>query len=183
MRKSIIILFIISILILNGCGNNNDSSEKLKWMSKKHVTSKEIADEFVEYVITAFNEKRTDDIIELLSDSALEAEDKAVYQEEIDAVYSYLDNDDIITYDSDNLPPASTESNERGKKSILYTGFYKLFTTQETYWVVFDLSIRNDENPEEIGLNKIIIASDEVKQREDFNWLYYNDPPGFYIVQ
>ena len=183
MRKSIIILFIFSILILNGCGNNNDSSEKLKWMSKDHVTSKEIADEFVEYVITAFNEKRTDDIIELLSDSALEAEDKAAYQEEIDAVYSYLDNDDIITYDSDNLPPDSSESNERGKKSILYTGFYKLFTTQETYWIVFDLCIRNDENPKEIGLNKIIIASDEVKQREDFNWLYYNDPPGFYVVQ
>ena len=81
-----------------------------------------MADEFVEYVITAFNEKRTDDIIELLSDAALEAEDKAAYQEEIDAVYSYLDNDDIITYDSDNLPPDSSESNERGKKSILYTG-------------------------------------------------------------
>ena len=109
MRKSIIILFIFSVLILNGCGND-DSSDKLKWMSKKHVTSKEMAAECMDYFANAFNEKQTDIII-------------------------------------------------------------------------FDLCKRNDENPKEVGLTRIIIASDEVKQREDFNWLYYNDPPGFYVVQ
>lgn len=185
MRKSIIILLLFSIFMVNGCGTNktSESSQKLKWMQKKNSSSKEKADEFMEYLITALNEKRTDDIIALLSDSALKIEDKSIYQEEIEAMYSYLNNDDIITFDSDNLPPASTESNERGKKSILYTGFYKFFTAQDTYWVVFDLCIRNDENPEEIGLTRIIIASNQVKEKEDFSWLYYRDPPGFYTIQ
>ena len=182
MRKSIIILFLFSVFLMNGCGTN-ETSQKLNWLQGKNMSSKEITDEFVEYLINAFNEKKTDDIIALLSDSALKIEDKSIYQEEIEAMYSYLNNDDIITFDSDNLPPASTESNERGKKSILYTGFYKFFTAQDTYWVVFDLCIRNDEDPEEIGLTRIIIASNQVKEKEDFSWLYYRDPPGFYTIQ
>lgn len=180
MRKSIIILFIFSILILNGCGNN-DSSEKLKWMSKKHVTSKEMAAECMEYFTNAFNEKQTDVIIELLPDSALENKETSVYQQQVESLYSYI-NSDITGFDID-LPPDSSISNERGKGIVTYRGYYRFFTDEDTYWIRFDLCKRNDENPKEVGLTRIIIASDEVKQREDFNWLYYNDPPGFYVVQ
>lgn len=184
MRKSIIILLLFSIFIVNGCGTNktSESSQKLKWMQKKNSSSKEKADEFMEYLITALNEKRTDDIIDLLSDSALKNEEKSVYQEEVEAMYSFL-GDDIVAFDSDNLPPASTEFSERGKKGVSYTGFYKLLTTEEIYWLEFDLCIRNDEDPEEIGLTRVIIASNQAKEKEDFSWLYYNDPPGFYTIQ
>ena len=167
---------------MNGCGTN-ETSQKLNWLQGKNMSSKEITDEFVEYLINAFNEKKTDDIIALLSDSALKIEDKSIYQEEIEAMYSYLNNDDIITFDSDNLPPDSTEFSEKGKKSVSYTGFYKLLTAEEIYWLEFDLCIRNDEDPEEIGLTRIIIASNQVKEKEDFSWLYYRDPPGFYTIQ
>ena len=184
LRKSIIILLLFSIFIVNGCGTNktSESSQKLKWMQKKNSSSKEKADEFMEYLITALNEKRTDDIIDLLSDSALKNEEKSVYQEEVEAMYSYLSND-IVAFDSDNLPPDSTEFSEKGKKSVSYTGFYKLLTAEEIYWLEFDLCIRNDEDPEEIGLTRVIIASNQAKEKEDFSWLYYNDPPGFYTIQ
>ena len=90
MRKSIIILFIFSVLILNGCGNNNDSSEKLKWRSKKHVTSKEMAAECMEYFANAFNEKQTDVIIELLPDAALENKEASVYQQQVEFLSAFL---------------------------------------------------------------------------------------------
>ena len=90
MRKSIIILFIFSVLILNGCGNNNDSSEKLKWMSKKHVTSKEVADEFVEYVI-----KRTEENIVTIKNQQDEIQALRLENERLKKLedsYKYIQN-------------------------------------------------------------------------------------------
>ena len=180
MNKSVIVICLFSLLLLNGCGNN-DNSEKLKWRSKKHITSKEMAAECMDYFANAFNEKQTDIIIDLLPDSALENKDTSIYKDQVESLYSYINND-IVSFDID-LPPDSSVSNDRGTGIVTYRGYYRFFTNDDTFWIRFDLCTRNDENPKEIGLTRIIVASSQVKERENFNWLYYNDPPGFYTVQ
>lgn len=171
MRKKLICIFLFVLLLCSGCGANLTS------INDTAKSDDDIADECIEKIVEAINSNDKEAITEMFSVAALSEIDMTIFEQGIDDLFS-LWQGEMLEYDGE----LSTATNKHsGKIMHSINGFYDIETTEAMHHLLFLSVIRDDENPDNVGLSMIVFVTDELYQSDDFYWEYGNREPGIYI--
>jgi len=174
-KAGMLLVGVIALISLEGC--MTDRGEQL---TKIRGSEQEMSDQIMQEIAEALDAGDADALKDVFSKPALkEAED--LNQQIADLMDFYQGK--MVSYEGD---ASSSTSNHYGDKITEFTGYYQLITTEETYRVGYDHKPVDDENPEEIGLRRLELVTEDVYQEqvEDhgyYDWEYYENSPGVYM--
>lgn len=156
MKKRLLFFIVITLFSFTGCSAGYFS----KWF---HSEQKE-ADQICQQIIDAYEQQDSEKLKELFSEEG--KENIVGLDEKIASFLAYI-HGNIISFEGDCA--SSSESNY-GKKKTELNGMYLIITDEERYCMNFYMYSEDDENPQNIGLYKIEIATEKEVNREKFVW-------------
>ena len=175
-KVKVILLFFLLCISIEGCKSQMSWRERLM---KEFGSEDEIADQMMEDIVAALDARDADALRALFSEVALE-EATDIDQQISDLLMFYEGK--VESFKGLNSSSNDIEHGKNVKKQII--GHYKLTTDKETYRVMYDYNVIDKENPNEVGLSQLEILTDEIYQRDDFNYLSGSEGyegPGVYI--
>mgnify|MGYP000321969639 FL=1 len=156
------IFWILSVFILTGlCGCSNRNLPR--WFQSEQ----DGADHVMRKIAEACNTQDTEKMMKLFSESSKKK--LPDLEEEIRTLFQYLEGNQIIDFQGDC---ASSGEKDRGKGRIEWVGMYELSASDEEYSMNFYMYPEDEENPQNVGIYKIEIATAEETEKADFMWNY-----------
>ena len=156
MKKGLLFFIVVTSFSLVGCSAGYFS----KWF---HSEQKE-ADQICQQIMDAYEQQDSEKLKELFSEES--KENMAGLDEKIASFLAYI-HGNIISFEGDC---ASSSESDYGKKKTELNGMYHIITDEERYCMNFDMYSEDDENPQNIGLYKIEIATETEVNSEKFVW-------------
>ncbi|WP_022755517.1 DUF5104 domain-containing protein [Butyrivibrio fibrisolvens] len=152
--RSVIIIF-VSITLITGCKNNNESGTSNKLFYSFWNSDQKISDEIIEKIVDGINYEDTDKIKNLFSVNALEKSESL--DNDIQNLFEFIDGP-IISYEEGNGSGSSMESSDSTYKiKILYTCYY-ISTANEDYFIDIKTYTDDTQNADLIGVKYLIIV-------------------------
>ena len=74
------------------------------------------------------------------------------------------------------------ETTNYGVQTKVLNGTYTVLNNNQKYYLNFTIQLRNDEEPEKIGLHLIQVMTPEAKP-QGFKWKDEEDAPGVYVLE
>lgn len=156
MKKGLLFFIVITLFSFTGCSAGYFS----KWF---HSEQKE-ADRICQQIIDAYEQQDSEKLKELFSEEG--KENIVGLDEKIASFLAYI-HGNIISFEGDC---ASSSESDYGKKKTELNGMYLIITDEERYCMNFYMYSEDDENPQNIGLYKIEIATEKEVNSEKFVW-------------
>lgn len=171
MSGRLAVLLILLVLFVAGCGAD------LADINHTARSDDEIADEIVEMIIEAIENKDVDALTAMLSPEVLDAMDMELFCERAEEVFSIWSGN-VVEYDGELSTLKETKSGNVIRK---ITGFYDIETTENVCHLLFVSTVQDEGNENAEGLSQIVYVTDELFQSEDFYWQYGSRESGIYI--
>lgn len=171
MSGRLVILLILLVLFVAGCGAD------LVDINRTARSDDEIADETVEIIIEAIENKDVDALTAMFSPEVLDEMDMELFHERTEELFSVWAGK-LVEYDGELSTSKETKSGNIIRK---ITGFYDIETTENVCHLLFVSTVQDEGNENAEGLSQIVYVTDELFQSEDFYWQYGNREPGIYI--
>ena len=168
---SLSIVLILLVLFGSGCGANLTS------VNRTAKSDDEIADETVELIIEAIENKDVDALTAMFSPEVLDTMDMELFGEKAEELFSVWSGN-IVEYDGELSTSKETKSGNVIRK---ITGFYDIETTETMCHLLFMSTVQDEGNEDAEGISMIVYVSDELRQLEGFYWQYGNREPGIYV--
>lgn len=165
------VLLISIVLFGAGCGAD------LADVNRTAKSDDEIADETIEMIVEAIENKDVDALTAMFSPEVLDAMDMELFCESAEELFSVWSGN-MVAYDGELHTSKETK---KGNVIRKITGFYDIETTEAMCHLLFMSTIQDEGNENAEGISMIIYVSDELRQSEDFYWQYGNREPGIYI--
>lgn len=165
------VLLISLVLFGAGCGAN------LADVNRTAKSDDEIADETVELIIEAIENKDVDALTAMFSPEVLDEMDMELFRERAEELFSVWSGN-IVEYDGELSTSKKTKSGNVIRK---VTGFYDIETTEAMCHLLFMSTVQDEGNENAEGISMIVYVSDELRQSEGFYWRYGDREPGIYI--
>lgn len=174
MKKIELVLFCI-ILCINtgGCVRPMSRGERL---TKELGSEQQIADQMMENIAIALDNGDVDALKNLFSKTALE--EATDIDQQIYALLNFYQGK-MQSYKGDASSSTSTEYGEDTEKQLI--GQYLLTTDKESYRIIYDYNVIDKDNPDAEGLSQLEIVTDELYQKDDFEYLCGYEGPGVYM--
>lgn len=156
MKKGLLFFMGVALFGLTGCS--------ARYFNTWFRSEQEEADQMCQNIIDAYTQQDSEKLKNLFSEESREN------IPELDAeIVSFLDyiKGNVKSFEGDC---ASSSESEHGKKKTELTGMYLISTDEEQYCMNFYMYSKDDENPQNIGLYKLEIATEEEVNKEDFVW-------------
>ena len=168
----ILVVVLTSLVLLSsGCGAN------LVGINETARSDDEIADEIVEIIIEAIENKDVDALTAMFSPEVLDAMDMELLSERAEELFSIWSGN-VVEYDGELSTSKKTKSGNVIRK---ITGFYDIETTETMCHLLFMSTVQDEGNENAEGISMIVYVTDKLFQSEDFYWQYGNREPGIYI--
>lgn len=174
-----VVVFLTMLLFATGCSKRK-LPEKIEWLDGHRSSEREMADACMEQIVNLINSEDKEGLLGLISDNARDEVGESVYEQGIETLFLYFDGE-IEKFEADS-DPNSSRSSMMGVITLNLTGYYRVYTEQTDYWIVFGFCPRNDKDEGEIGIIRIIVTTDEIAHMEEFYWDHVSDPPGIYFI-
>lgn len=172
--KALVLGILCCILIgsMTGC----QFSSRADYLAKTNQSDKEQADATMQAIIDALEAKNAEDLKALFSTYAVENTEDL--DENIEGLMEFYPG-----YSEGFKGNYSTrEGSDYGVRDKELDGIYTVSNEGQTYRVGFTLQVRNDKEPEKIGLHLIEVMTPEAKP-EGFKWKDEEDAPGVYVLE
>ena len=171
-KNCILAVLLISLVLFDaGCGAN------LADVNRTAKSDDEIADETVEMIIEAIENKDVDALTAMFSPEVLDAMDMELLSERAEELFSIWSGN-VVEYDGELSTSKKTKSGNVIRK---ITGFYDIETTETMCHLLFMSTVQDEGNENAEGISMIVYVTDKLFQSEDFYWQYGNREPGIYI--
>lgn len=164
-------LAISLVIFTSGCGAN------LADVNRTAKSDDEIANETVELIIEAIENKDAAALTAMFSPEVLDTMDMELFGEKAEELFSVWSGN-MVEYDGELSTSKETIS---GNVIREITGFYDIETTETMCHLLFMSTVQDEGNENAEGISMIVYVSDELRQSEGFYWQYGNREPGIYI--
>ena len=77
---------------------------------------------------------------------------------------------------------STLEGTDYGVRTKVLNGTYTVTNDNQEYYLIFTIQIRNDEEPEKVGLHLIEVVTEETMP-EGFKFKNQKDAPGIYVLE
>ncbi|QEH69888.1 DUF5104 domain-containing protein [Cellulosilyticum sp. WCF-2] len=77
---------------------------------------------------------------------------------------------------------STLEGTDYGVRTKVLNGTYTVTNDNQEYYLIFTIQIRNDEEPEKVGLHLIEVVTEETMP-EGFKFKNQKDTPGIYVLE
>lgn len=172
--KKIVMITLCCGLMVNVIGCTHKNRER--YLEKSVKANKEQADAVIQSILNALDSQDSKIMKDLFSTYALEhAEDLDERIEELMEFYPGCNGGFEGSYNTH-------ESNDYGVKTWVLNGTYTISMDTKEYQIRFTTQLRNDKEPEKIGLYLIEVMTEDAKP-EGFKWKSEKDAPGIYILE
>lgn len=172
MKKIIIFIFAVLLTMnISGCGVNQDE------VNKKAQSEDLIADECMEQIISAIENRDVDALVDMFAPEALNEINLDLLLQETEKLFNEY-HGTMNKYDGE-LSTATSRNDGNMVHEI--KGFYEITTTEDIHHILFIYKDRDDGNSESEGLSMIVFVTDELFCSDDFYWKYGSREPGIYI--
>ena len=162
----------ILIASMMGC----QFSSRAEYLAKTNQSDKEQADATMQAIIDALEEQNSESLKTLFSQYAIENTENL--DEKIEELMDFYPGCSDGFEGSYN----TQEINNYGVKIQVLNGIYTVSNNEETYRVGFTLQVRNDKEPDKVGLYLIEVMTPEARP-EGFKWKGINHDPGIYVLE
>lgn len=166
---------VILCMNLSGCVRPMSRGERL---TKELGLEQQISDRMMEDIATALDAGDADALKGLFSKTALE-EATDIDQQISDLLEFYQGKKQ--SFEGDASSSTHTKYGEDIEKQFI--GQYQLTTDKETYRIIYDYNVIDKDNPDAEGLSQLEIVTDELYQKDDFDFLCGYGGPGVYMQE
>lgn len=156
MKKGLLFFIGIALSGLTGCS--------ARYFDTWFHSEQEEADQMCQNIIDAYTQQDSEKLKNLFSEES--RENIPELDTEIASFLDYIKGK-VKSFEGDC---ASSSESDYGKKKTELTGMYLISTDEEQYCMNFYMYSKDDENPQNIGLYKLEIATEEEVNKEDFVW-------------
>lgn len=165
------VLLLLLVLFGSGCGAD------LTGVNRTAKSDDEVADEYIEMIIEAIQNKDSDALFAMFSVDVQSEMDVELFGERAEELFSVWSGN-MVAYDGELHTSKETK---KGNVIRKITGFYDIETTENVCHLLFICTVQDDGNENAEGISEIVYVTDELFQTEDFYWQYGNREPGIYI--
>lgn len=170
------VVLIISYCILIGSMTGCHFSSREDYLARSNRSDNEQAEETRQSIIDVLEAQDAEGLKALFSKYALEnVEDLDEKIEELIAFYPGCNGGFDGMYDTH-------ESTNYGVQTKVLNGTYTVINNDQKYSLNFTIQLRNDEEPEKIGLHLIEVMTEEAMP-EGFKCKDEEDAPGIYVLE
>lgn len=174
MNKKILIIAMISSFILSGCGlyetvserefdSNMHSSDIAE--NKKFTDPQMEAEKMTDKIIYELDNSNTEGILSLFSDSTINS--YKYIKDEISELIDYYKGQSVKSDCMISVEQDSSDWNKNNAKECIAV-IVHAETTKEKYYINFEENIIDQEHPENIGLTRIVIATQRDYDNGDY---------------
>jgi len=150
-------------------------------LTKELGSEQQMADRMMEDIATALDNGDADALKSLFSKTALE-EATDIDQQISDLLQFYQGKKQ--SFEGDASSSTHTKYGEDIEEQLI--GQYLLTTDKESYRVIYDYNVIDKDNPNAEGLSQLEIVTDELYQKDDFDFLCGSEGyegPGVYMQE
>ena len=166
----------VSCCILIGSTMGCNSGSRVGYLAKSNRSDEAQAEATRQSIIDALEAKDAEGLKALFSkyaiDNAVNLDDKI---EELIAFYPGCNGGFKGTYNTH-------EGSDYGVQTKVLNGTYTVINDDKKYRLHFTIQLRNDKEPDKVGLHLVEVMTDEAKP-EGFKWKDEEDAPGVYILE
>jgi hypothetical protein len=175
-KLKVILFYLILGICLGGCIKPMSRGERL---TKELGSEQQMADQMMEDIAAALDAGDADALKSLFSKTALE-EATDIDQQISDLLEFYQGKKQ--SFEGFASSSTHTKYGEDIEKQLI--GHYLLTTDKESYRVMYDYNVIDKDNSNAEGLSQLEVLTDEIYERDDFNYLSGSEGyegPGVYI--
>lgn len=174
MKKKVVLIvgMVLLFLSMGGCMGRKEQ------LANQSVSEQYTSDQLMEKIVTALDARDEKALKSLFSKSALK--ESAKIEQQISKLMEFYQGT-IKSFKGDASSDTRTDYGEDVEKELV--GQYLLITDKNSYHVMYDYKAVDKNNPEQMGLSQLELVTDELYQKNDFDWQCGKNGSGVYMQE